>query len=144
MKKTNCDCIAYCGLRCDTCPPYTGVIADLATNLKKEIKNSKMGDILEKVPMPGMEHFKECMSTLDALSKQRCGKMCKEGGGWAECPIRLCCKEKKFDGCWECKEIKDCNNLGFLRQVHGDLVAKRLRKIKKLGKKEYLKTNPKS
>jgi hypothetical protein len=135
--------VAYCGLCCGACPAYTGTIPDLAARLKKELKDSKVEKVVGKVPLPGLEHYREFAATLDNLSKQRCRKACKEGGGFAKCGIRVCCTGRELAGCWECDESASCEKLDFIRLAHGAGLDRRFRKIRKDGLKELVATKPK-
>ena len=144
MARKSSNVIAYCSLNCAVCPSYTAEIADLARDLRKEIRRAKMHEIVEKIPLPGMEHFKECYETLGTMMTYRCKKVCREGGGSAKCPIKVCCKKKGLDGCWECEEFETCVNLKGFEPILGDKLRKTLRKIKRIGVDKYLASKPKT
>ena len=137
--------IAYCGLYCGDCPIYKGKIADLARDLRKELRDARFDKTAES--LSGISFFEifskyhQCYEVLGAMVKLRCGKICKDGGGPPFCKIRKCCQKKGIDGCWECNEFKTCEKLDFLKQGHGDAHIKNLRKIEKKGINEFLKGN---
>ena len=58
-KKT--DLIAYCGTYCLDCPSYTQVVADLAQDLRKELRRQKFdkyADMLAKMPkLAAFRHY---------------------------------------------------------------------------------------
>jgi hypothetical protein len=131
------DGIAYCGLYCSECPSYTGVIADMARDLRKELRNyrfDKTAELLSSVPIfKTYKKYPDCYTVLGAMVKMRCGKTCKNGGGNPWCKIRQCCKKKEFEGCWECSEFGSCKKLTFLEGNHGKAHVKNLRAIKRKG-----------
>jgi len=49
--------------------------------------------------------------TCGACKNGRC-KACKGEGGFASCPVRLCCKEKGIATCAECREFEDLRKCG--------------------------------
>ncbi|MDO4507172.1 MAG: DUF3795 domain-containing protein [Spirochaetales bacterium] len=56
------------------------------------------------------------------------------------CPNTKCCKEKGFDGCWECSEIESCTKGFYVPECDGANAAKaQSLYIRKHGKKEFLK-----
>ena len=103
MKNEN---VAYCGLYCAECPNHTGVIADLARDLRKQLRNyrfDKTAELLSKFSFfKEYNKYGDCYEVLGAMVKMRCGKSCRSGGGNPMCKIRNCSTKKKFEGCWEC------------------------------------------
>lgn len=60
------------------------------------------------------------------------------------CPNAKCCKEKGFDGCWECSEIKSCKKGFYSPECDGANAAKaQALFVGKYGKKEFLKMQEK-
>lgn len=130
--------VAYCGLYCGDCHGYTGTIADLARDLRKELRKSRFDKVAEVIPFKEFQHYKECYEALGAMVKLRCKKACRGGGGPPFCKIRECCLKKGFEGCWECDQIDDCDKLEFLEPVHKDAHTKNLKNIKKLGVDKWM------
>ena len=134
--------IAYCGLYCGDCFGYKGTVADLARDLRKELRASRFDKTAEAMSaMSFFEVFKnypQCYEVLGALVKLRCKKACRGGGGPPFCNIRKCCQKKKIDGCWQCDEFLTCEKLDFLKANHGDAHLKNLRKLKRQGVDKFL------
>ena len=127
------DLIAYCGLYCGDCFGYKGTVADMARDLRKELRQAKFDKVAEAFPFKEFKNYKECYKMLGALVRMRCKKTCKGGGGPPFCRMRICCQKKDIDGCWECDEFETCDKLDFLKPVHGDAHAKNLRILNKKG-----------
>jgi len=134
--------ITYCGLYCGDCSGYKGTIANLARDLRRELKRERFGEfaaLLAEVPFfKAFEHYPQCCAVLETLPKLRCKKTCRGGGGPPQCAIRACNREKGFDGCWQCDEFKTCSKLDFLKAGHGDACMKNLAKIKRSGTKAFV------
>lgn len=134
--------IAYCGLYCGECFGYKGIVADLARDLRKELRQyrfEKTAEFLSTLSFfEVFKNYPQCYEVLGALVKLRCKKACKGGGGNPMCKIRKCCQRKGFEGCWECDEFESCKKLDFLIPAHGDAHIKNLRKLKKKGVDEFL------
>jgi hypothetical protein len=139
-KKT--DLIGYCGLYCATCPGYTQIPANLAKELRVELKKGKFegaADFLAKMPAFGaFKYYKQGVELLDTIAKMRC-KGCKAGGGGPSCKIRICAKEKKFSGCWQCGKFETCKKFIFLLESNDKTYLKNLRKIRKSGPAAFVK-----
>ncbi len=90
MKKTGL--IGYCGLYCGRCPAYTQTVANLAKDLRVELKRGKFdkaADFLAKIPpFKAFKYYEQGCELLDAMAKVRCGKACRQGGGSPDCKIR--------------------------------------------------------
>ena len=136
------DLIAYCGLYCGDCFGYEGKIADLARDLRKELRKHKFDQtakfLSENNFFKVFKNYPECYEVLGALVKFRCKRTCKGGGGPPFCKMRKCCQKKGIDGCWECDEFETCEKLDFLKPNHGDAHIKNLRIIKKKGTDEFI------
>jgi len=131
--------IAYCGLYCGDCFGYKGKVAELARDLKKELRQAKFDRVAEGIPFKEFKHYKECYEVLGAMVRLRCNNACKGGGGNPFCKVRKCCQKKGIEGCWQCDEFEACNKLDFLKPIHGDANLRNLRKLKKQGVDSFLK-----
>jgi hypothetical protein len=135
--------ISYCGLFCSECFSHVGRIADLSRDLRKELRQERFDKTAESLSAVSFfkifNKYPDCYEVLGAMVRLRCKKGCREGGGDPFCAIRRCCVKKGFEGCWECEEFEDCRKMDFLKTNHGDAHIKNLRKIRKKGKKEFLK-----
>lgn len=135
--------MAYCGLYCGDCHGYTGVIPDLARDLRKELRACRYDKFAEFIADVGFgkafKDYGKCYEVLGAMVKFRCRKGCKSGGGPPFCKMRKCCQKRGIEGCWQCEEFETCERLDFLNPVHGVAHIKNLRTIKKKGAEEFLK-----
>lgn len=129
---------AYCGLYCGDCTFHTGEIPNLARDLRKELRRVRFDKISEVIPFLDSEDYKKCYEMLGTMVKLRC-KGCKTSGRSKFCPVAKCAVTKGYEGCWECDEFGDCEELDFLEPVHGDGHKKNMRKIKKVGINEWAK-----
>ena len=141
--KENKNLVAYCGLYCGDCIGHRQKAADLARDLRKELRETKFektAEYLATIPFFTVyKNYKKCYEVLGALVKMRCKRACRGGGGPPFCKIRKCCQKREFEGCWECDEFETCEKLDFLKPNHGDAHLKNLRRIKKKGVDEFLK-----
>ncbi len=143
MVEENKNLLAYCGLYCGDCFAYKGKIADLARDLRKELRDVKFDKTAESLSSLSFfevfKNYKQSYDVLGAMVKFRCKRACKGGGGPPFCKIRKCCQKKGIEGCWECDEFETCNKLDFLKENHGDAHIKNLRKIKRAGLDDFIK-----
>lgn len=136
------DLIAYCGLYCGECPSYKGKIADLARDLRKELRQSKFARQSEGMAkisfFSTLKDYPKCYEVLGAMVRLRCKRGCREGGGNPQCKPRICCRRKGIEGCWQCDEFETCRKLNFLCDVHDDAHIRNLKKLKKAGAEAFL------
>jgi len=130
------DLIAYCGLYCGDCFGYRQNIADLARDLRKELRQSRFAKTAESLSevsfFKAYKNYPQCYEVLGAMVRLRC-KSCRAGGGPPFCKMRSCCQKKGIDGCWQCDEFETCQKLDFLKANHDDAHIKNLRILKKKG-----------
>ena len=142
MSSDQFELIAYCGLYCGDCFSHKGIIADLARDLRKELRQSrfeKTAEALSEVSyFKAFKNYPTCYEVLGAMVKFRCKRACRGGGGPPHCKIRKCCIRKGIDGCWQCEEFEVCEKLTIHEQSHGDAHMKNLRKLHKKGKDEFV------
>jgi len=136
------DLIAGCGLYCGDCYRYKGKIADLARDLRKELRQqnfSKAAESMSEVSFfAAFKNYPQCYEVLGEMVKLRCKRTCRGGGGPPVCKIRECCQKKGIDGCWQCDEFETCKKLDFLKPFHGDAHIKNLKILKKAGIDSFL------
>jgi len=137
------DLIAYCGLYCGDCYRYKGKLADLARDLRKELRAEKFDRTAEKMStssfFAAFKNYPQCYEVLGHIVKLRCKRACRDGGGIPVCKIRDCCRVKDIDGCWQCDEFETCKKLDFLNAFHEDAHLKDLRIIKKSGVDSFIR-----
>ena len=135
--------IAYCGLYCGECYNYKGKIADLARDLRKELRAEKFGERAEKMSQTSFfatfKNYPQCYELLGSMVKFRCHRTCRGNGGPPGCKMRDCCRRKNIEGCWECDQFETCRKLDFLRDFHDDAHLKNLAILKKSGVEGFLK-----
>jgi hypothetical protein len=139
--KENKNLIAYCGLYCGDCFIYQGKIADLARDLRKELRRSKFSrfaGMISKYFKP-YKNYDTTYEVLGMMVRLRCKRTCHSGGGPPSCKIRSCCVKKGIEGCWQCVEFEKCSKLDFLRAVHDDAHIKNLRILKKKGIEQFIR-----
>jgi hypothetical protein len=145
-QKEGAEGIAYCGLCCSNCFIHVGKVADLARDLRKELREAKLdksAEALSEIPFLNvLKGYNTCYEVLGALVKFRCKKTCRRGGGPPSCQIRNCCKKKGIDGCWQCDEFQSCQKLEFLSKGHGDAHIRNLRTLSKKGTSAFLAGKP--
>lgn len=124
--------VAYCGLYCGDCYNYTGSIADLARDLRKELRRNKFKEAAEVMPFKEFDNYQECYECLGAMVKLRC-KGCRGGFRSKFCKIAKCAQKREYQGCWECDEFQTCPKFDFLKPIHKEANIKNLRKIKRQG-----------
>jgi hypothetical protein len=137
------DLISYCGLYCGDCSGQTQTVANLARDLRKELRRyryDKMAKMLAHVPFfKEFENYDKCYSLLGTMMKMRCNKACRGDGGPTDCKVRNCARKKKLDGCWQCDDFPTCEKLKFLEMNHGIAHLKNLRKLSKQGPAAFVK-----
>ncbi|HPQ69250.1 MAG TPA: DUF3795 domain-containing protein [bacterium] len=146
--------VAFCGICCDDCFGRKGKIADLARELRKELRAAHFeffAAAMAAVPQfEPLAHYPQCYEALGSIDKLRCKKLCRDGGCTPLCAIRTCARAKKLDGCWQCGEFEACEKLTPLAVTHGDAIVRNLRRIKRngldaflTGKREWMHIAPK-
>lgn len=88
-------------------------------------------DVFKQVP--------DFMRVLDGIINLQCKNTCQEVGGCSvngnrhECKALKCIKSKGYDGCWQCSEFEQCDNLKFLKISYGRTIEENLKIIKERG-----------
>jgi hypothetical protein len=143
MEENDPDVVTYCGLCCLDCHGYTGKIADLVRDLRKELRAAKYEKFAETISASpvgnAFRQYPECYELLGQMMKFRCTKGCRGGGGPPFCTIRKCCREKSISGCWECDTVVQCEKLDFLKPVHDDAHRKNHAIIRKKGIEAFVR-----
>ncbi len=137
------DLIAYCGLYCGDCYMYKGKMADLARDLRKEMRQAKFPDRADKMAtvsyFSAFKNYQQCYELLGTMVRFRCKRACRGNGGPPVCKIRECCRKKGIDGCWECDDFETCKTMNFLKQFHEDNHIKNMKIIRKSGIDSFAK-----
>jgi len=135
--------IGYCGLYCGDCIRYRSKASDLARELLCELHATefdkyaaiKSNSLDQLDAVKKFEHYGECCKVLEAIAALQCNSPCRIGGGCAPppCDVLACCREKGFDGCWQCDEFEKCGKFESFRAIYGDSPRQNLRTVKKFG-----------
>jgi hypothetical protein len=137
------DLIGCCGLYCYSCPSYTQTVANLARELRKQLRRDKFDEyagVMAKMPnLRAFENYKQGIALLEAMATIRC-EGCKAGGWDGKCHIRKCVKQKAFRGCWQCDVFESCEKLKPLGEGGDTTYLKNLRRIKRHGPKQFTKS----
>ena len=145
MGQQETELTAYCGLYCGDCIRYRSKAADLARDLLSELQDTEFNKYAEvkSVSMNKAEelkYYQECCKVLAAIVELQCNEPCRVGGGCPtfSCQIVECCQKKGLEGCWECDEFEECQELAFLKPFHGEAPWQNLRQIKESGLDEWV------
>ena len=134
--------IAYCGLYCGDCFAHKGMIADMARDLRKELRQAKFkrfADAMSEYPyFATYKNYDAAYEVMGAMVRFRCKRGCRNGGGPPTCKMRSCCRKKGIDGCWECADFETCKKLDFLKDTHLDAHIKNLRILSKKGVEAFI------
>ena len=137
MSRQEIELTGYCGLYCGDCIRYQSRAADLAGELLRELQKTEFEKyaVVKSRSTKDLAHYDETLKALEAIVKLQCNAPCRVGGGCPtfSCGILECCRERGFEGCWECDEFEDCPKFDFLKPYHGDGPLQNLRKIRELG-----------
>ena len=135
--------IGYCGLYCGDCIRYRSKASDLARELLCELHATefdkyaaiKSNSVDQLDAVKKFEHYGECCKVLEAIAALQCNSPCRIGGGCGPppCDVLACCREKGFDGCWQCHEFEKCGKFESFRAIYGDSPRQNLRTVKKFG-----------
>ncbi|MBN1974590.1 MAG: DUF3795 domain-containing protein [Sedimentisphaerales bacterium] len=140
-KKT--ELIGRCGLYCFECPSYTQKAANLASDLREQLRKDqidKYSDMMAKMPgFKAFENYKQFVALLEAINRIRC-KGCRAGGWDGKCKIRKCSMSKKYKGCWQCEIFDSCKTLKVLEDGQSNIHLKNLKKIQKNGTAAFVKS----
>jgi len=93
-----------------------------------------------------LQPYEAFLRFLSALAKLQCTAPCRD---WNDqeapfaCEVRSCCRNKGYQGCWECDGLETCRAFGFLEPFHGEGPKKNLEKVRKWGLQEGIRLREK-
>lgn len=130
---------AYCGLYCLDCIPSDERFFDLIKEFDNHLKDLKFAEYaeLKSRSNPLFKNFPKFQEVLTEMKKLECKALCTQGGCKEDCEIRKCVKEKKYDGCWDCLENKNCELLQPLKEIHS--IEHNLEMIKNYRSDDWIK-----
>jgi len=125
MEKYSKNLVAYCGLYCEDCIRYKDNIAENAQRLLDTLEESEFERYaaVKKKDVNSFKNYQLFVDVLKDILRLHCNRPCRVGDGCPtfDCQIVKCCKEKEYDGCWQCEQVEVCDKLDFLIAMHGDL-----------------------
>jgi hypothetical protein len=129
--------LAYCGLYCLDCVRYQDDIAENAQRLLNALKANTFDKYAEakKRDVTSFENYNKFLDVVEDITKLHCDAPCRIGGGCStfECQIVKCCKEKGYEGCWQCQLLGQCDKFHFLEAFHGDFPVRNSLVIREYG-----------
>ena len=138
---------AYCGIYCPDCIRYRNQYDASARQLKNELERVDFQKYAE-IDTPFGANFKkypEFMEVLNALAASQCNMPCRVGGGCSgtPCEIMACCIANKFEGCWECHKVEQCEKFAILQPRCGKMPQNNILKIKTVGITDWVELRDK-
>lgn len=111
---------SYCGLCCSDCIPSNEEFFALVDKLDTMLVDLRFEHYaaLKSEATEEFRNYPAFLSVLHQIGMLRCSRPCRCGGGYPQCTIRQCAKDKGFSGCWECTTRADCSLLDRLRLIH--------------------------
>ncbi|MBN2589037.1 MAG: DUF3795 domain-containing protein [Sedimentisphaerales bacterium] len=116
--------VSYCGLFCGTCPIRQSKVDELSEELLNKLETPELQKIIRGLPKVFPEQFssfKDIDKFYEILKEMKnlgCSRICKEEGGTTNCKIRICCRDKDIEGCWECSQFENCETLSWIDPNH--------------------------
>ena len=129
-----------CGIVCWKDPVCHGdLMAETARKLRQQLHESDIASWASKVQGGSKINFAQLISYLEWIDSHIRCPGCEMGGGETNCPIKTCAREKRYDLCSKCPELKECTKFDFTGlQDYGDLLKLRLTRANGRSKKELI------
>lgn len=128
---------AYCGLYCADCIHFRNKHSKLARQLKEALEEVDFQSYASVKSPFGSEFQEFCsfLAVLEAFINYSCSDGCRTSGGCSTTPCQIiqCCREKRYEGCWECEVFESCEKFESLKPRCGASVMHNLKEIKKNG-----------
>ena len=136
--------VSYCGLFCGNCPIRQSKVDKLSDELLNKLETPELQKMILGLPEIFPEQFgsfkdiDKFYEILKAMKKLSCSRICKEEGGSTNCKIRICCRDKGFEGCWNCSQFETCETLSWLEPTHKCANIQNMKIIRDKGMEEFL------
>jgi len=128
---------AYCGLYCGDCLRYASNVPDLARDLRAKLAEAKFESYahVKSTQVRELADYEGFLQVLDAIVKLKCSTPCRSGGDGCSvaCDIKGCVQGRGLEGCWECKELANCDKFEHFKPFHGNVPRQNATKIKEYG-----------
>lgn len=118
---------SYCGL-CNECHLGDMEFLETVTLMKEYIERFRANYWTHCFPEGEGFDFAEFRKGLNWLLTHTECPGCKQGRGTADCPIRNCAVSRKIENCYECPDLKACENFAYLEAEFPDVKIKLLRR----------------
>ncbi len=122
--------VTFCGLYCRLCGEQSR-IRDLAAELQKAM--TEEGWPWWGTTIDGFNGFWEFLGNLEA--KGGCPG-CRAGGGYPQCRIRPCARQRELDSCSQCPDFP-CEHIEELAATYPTLIADN-RRLQLVGLEQWL------
>ncbi len=111
---------SFCGLYCLDCIPSNKCFFEAVNKFEKSLAQINFENYahLKSESIIAFRKYPEFKVVLREIKKLECKASCRENGGKVNCNIRNCAINKKYEGCWECNDFKNCNLLLPIKKVH--------------------------
>ena len=141
---TDKNLLAYCGIYCEDCLGYTGVVADAAQNLMETLTQYKFERTAAAVFPEQLADFDSFRKMLGFMAALRCPARCREDESATaalSCQVRTCCRERRLFACHECDEFEECETLqSNVEGLHAESCVANLKAIKEMGLDSWLRS----
>lgn len=118
---------SYCGL-CDDCQLGNRDFLETVFQLQEYLRKFRADWWVHCFPSAEAFSFAEFRKGIAwFLSHTECPG-CKGGRGLEDCPIRICARQRHFEHCYECPDLKTCSKFDHLLVEFPDLKANLLRR----------------
>ncbi len=136
--------VSYCGLFCGDCIIRNGELGARSSKLLRSVITPDFAKLAKGLPQvkpaifESLKDYPVLINMLTTMTHLDCEKICKEDGGSSDCRIRECCRDKGYDGCWDCNDHLHCETLAWLDPVHCGANIRNIETIRNNGMEEFL------
>lgn len=128
--------VGYCGMFCRLCAMRCRVPGQA-----RALRSTLLGEAIEHWG-PALPGFKEFWAFLGQLTEEDgCCPGCRKGGGYPDCPVRRCARDRGRDGdddrCVDCPDYP-CPAFKFLFDSYPQLASDN-RRLKDIGAASWVK-----
>ena len=114
-----------CGILCDACPLGSGAAADSAASTRKHITDCQIPAWSPFVPGGEAIDWAAVDRALDLMTTYARCTGCRCGGGPPDCAIRICARERGYERCSSCADLKVCIKFDWMGE-YGKEIKKKL------------------
>ena len=115
-----------CGILCSTCPLGNGAVAESAGQTRKHITDCQIPMWSPFLPGGEAIDWAAVDRALDWMTTYARCAGCQNGGGPADCAIRICARERGYELCSSCGDLEGCTRFDWLGE-HGQEAKEKLK-----------------